>query len=64
MRDGDSPLVFVPDQLMGDDPEADKRGLREAFRKLVDDVDFDALLLAHGAPVVTVAREQLRDFVS
>ena len=64
VRDGDSPLVFVPDQLMGDDPEADKRGLREAFSKLVDEVDFDALLLAHGDPVVTGAREQLRAFVS
>src|SRR3954453_14209256 len=63
VRDGDSPLAFVPDQYMGD-PEKDKRGLREAFAKLVDEVDFDALLLAHGDPVVTGAREQLRAFAS
>ena len=63
VRDGDSPLAFVPDHLMGDDPEADKRGLREAFAKLVDEVDFGALLLAHGDPVVDGAREQLREFV-
>lgn len=62
VRDGDSPLAFVPDHLMGEDPEGDKRGLREAFARLVDEVDFDALLLPHGNPVVTGAREQLRTF--
>jgi hypothetical protein len=63
VRMGDSPLGFVPDQYM-DDPEADKRGLREAFARLAIEEDFDALLLAHGDPVVTGGREQLRAFVS
>ena len=64
VRFGDSGLIFVPDHLMGDDPERDKAGLREAFANLVDEVDFDALLLAHGDPVITDARDQLREFAS
>ena len=62
VRDGDSPLVFVPDHLMGDDPEADKRGLREAFARLAIEEDFDALLLAHGDPIRQGGRSALRTF--
>ena len=29
----DSGLGFVPDKLIGDDPEAVKEGLRESFRR-------------------------------
>ena len=58
---GDGPLGFVPDHLM-DDPERDKRGLREAFAKLADEEDFDALLLAHGDPLPTGGRDALRAF--
>lgn len=53
-------LQFVPDFLM-DEPEQTKRGLREAYRRLLD-LDFDLLLLAHGEPVVGGARDALRAF--
>ncbi len=54
-------LEFVPDFLM-DEPEQTKRGLRDAYRALLD-LDFDLLLLAHGDPVVGGARDALRAFV-
>jgi hypothetical protein len=54
-------LEFVPDFLM-DDPEHTKRGLRDAYRALLD-LDFDLLLLAHGDPVVGAASDALRAFV-
>jgi hypothetical protein len=53
-------LTFVPDGLM-DDPEDTKRGLREAYRGLLD-LDFDRLLLAHGEPVTSDAKRELRQF--
>jgi hypothetical protein len=54
-------LQFVPDSLM-DEPEQTKRGLREAYRGLLE-LDFGLLLLAHGDPVVGGARDALREFV-
>jgi hypothetical protein len=54
-------LSFVPDFLM-DDPEQTKAGLRNAYRGLLE-LDFDLLLLAHGDPVVTGAKDELRAFV-
>jgi len=63
-RGEDAPLSFVSDGLMGDDPEEVKRGLREAYRRLADEEEFDTLLIAHGAPLVGGAREALRAFVS
>jgi hypothetical protein len=61
-RDGESALAFVPDFLLGDDPEGVKAGLREAYARLLE-LDFDHLLLAHGAPVVGEGKERLREFV-
>jgi hypothetical protein len=58
----DEPLGFVPGQLM-DDPEETRAGLLEAFEQLLDRLDFDHLLLAHGGPVLRDGREQLRLFV-
>jgi hypothetical protein len=55
-------LGFVSDYLLGDDPEAIRAGLRERFRRLADEVEFDALLLAHGDPVRTGGRSALRTF--
>jgi hypothetical protein len=60
-RAGDE-LAFVPDSLM-DEPEDTKRGLREAYERLLD-LDFDLLLLAHGQPVVGGGRDALRKFVA
>jgi hypothetical protein len=54
-------LQFVPDSLM-DDPGQTKRKLRDAYRGLLE-LDFELLLLAHGAPVTSDARETLRAFV-
>jgi hypothetical protein len=58
----DGPLDFVPDWLMGDDPEAVKEGLRDSFSRLLT-LDFDHLLLAHGMPAVGDGKEQLRTFL-
>jgi hypothetical protein len=57
----DGAIGFVPDPLLGDDPEGVKEGLRRSFRRLLDH-DFDALLFAHGAPLVGGAKQALRDF--
>ena len=47
IRMDDGPLLFVPDFLMGDDPEAVKKGLTASYQNLLA-LDFDHLLLAHG----------------
>ena len=53
-------LGFVPEQYM-DEPDDTKRRLREAYTRLLD-LDFDTLLLAHGAPVVAGAKDALWGF--
>jgi hypothetical protein len=58
----DGPLGFVPDYLMGDDPESVRTGLCEAYRRLLS-LNFQHLLLAHGLPVVGDGKEQLRAFI-
>jgi hypothetical protein len=64
VRDGDGPLMFVPDFLMGDDPESVKRGLQAAYRRILErDASFDHLLLAHGAPWIGGGRKALQEFV-
>jgi hypothetical protein len=55
-------LGFVSDYLLGDDPPAIKEGLRAAFRRLCDENEFDALLLAHGDPMAHNGRSALRTF--
>lgn len=59
----DSGLTFVPDKYIGDDPEAVKEGLREAFRRLLAH-DFDALLVAHGAPMPSRGKSALLEFAA
>ena len=59
---GGGPLSFVPDHLMGDDPETVKAGLVDSFRGLLTR-EFDTLLMAHGEPVVGGAHGALSDFV-
>jgi len=46
-----------------DDPEDTKRALREAYGRLLD-LDFHALLLAHGEPIVRDGKEALREFAA
>lgn len=43
-------LRFVPDHLIGDNPEIVKERIRGAYGKLLDR-RFDALLFAHGPPI-------------
>lgn len=60
-------LRFVPDHLLvdeGEDAEPVKRGLLAQFARLLDEVDFDHLLCAHGDPIVGTGRTALRDFVA
>jgi hypothetical protein len=59
----DASLSFVPDDLLGDDPEAVKDGLAAAYRRLAA-LPFRHLLLAHGEPVVGEGREQLARFAA
>jgi hypothetical protein len=55
-------LTFVPDFLM-DDPEKTRAGLKAAYRRLLDELEFEHLLLAHGEPVIGTAREELAALV-
>ena len=55
-------LGFVPDPLLGDDPQAIRAGLREAFSRLAREQEFEALLLAHGEPVHAGGRSALLTF--
>jgi hypothetical protein len=64
VRNGDGELTYVPDALMGDDPEAVRTGLTAALSRLLERDDFDALLFAHGAPVPEGGRERLAAFVA
>jgi glyoxylase-like metal-dependent hydrolase (beta-lactamase superfamily II) len=57
------PLGFVPDSLM-DEPGATKRALLQACSRLLDELDFDSLLLAHGGPVIGDGRALLADLVA
>jgi hypothetical protein len=63
IRDGGGELSYVPDGLMGDDPQSVRAGLNAALRKLLERDDFDALLFAHGAPVPSGGRDLLAAFV-
>jgi hypothetical protein len=62
IRGSHGELGFVEDSLLGDDPQAVKDGLREAFERIVASEDFDALLLAHGEPMRHTGRSALRTF--
>lgn len=62
IRPGGGPLGFVPDFLIGDDPERVKRDLTSAFGQLLE-LEFDTLLFAHGDPLVGGGKEALREFV-
>jgi len=62
VRYGDE-LGFVPDPLLGEDPEAVKHGLREVFLRHLER-DFDHLLFAHGQPWIGGAKAALRRFLA
>lgn len=58
----DDPIGFVPDWLLGDDPEEVRQGLLSSFERLLE-LDFEHLLMAHGLPLVGDGKERLREFV-
>jgi hypothetical protein len=53
--------AFVPDHLM-DEPEQVKARTFERLRELLE-LDFDALLFAHGDPIPTGGRDALIEFI-
>jgi hypothetical protein len=56
-------LHFFSDELF-DDPRKDQAELKQAYARLTGELDFDALLTAHGNPIPTGGREQLREFAA
>lgn len=54
-------LSFVPDYLMGDDPDEVKRGLVKSFREIIKR-NFDSMLFAHAEPLIGGAKKALRRF--
>jgi hypothetical protein len=61
IREGNN-LGFVPDFLMGEDPETVKRGMIQALRRLLR-YNFDHLLFAHGKPWIGGGKKTLRKFL-
>lgn len=59
----DGGLGYVPDELMGDDPQGVKRGLHAAFTRLLAR-DFDHLLFAHGPPWIGHGKAALAGFLA
>ena len=64
VRMNDGPLQFVPDSLLGDDPDGVKDGLRAAYGRLIENYDFENVLLSHGGPIIGDGREQMRAFIA
>lgn len=62
IRPGGGAPRFVADFLIGDDPRRVKQDLTSAFERLLER-DFDALLFAHGDPLVGGGKRALREFV-
>jgi hypothetical protein len=56
-------LAFFPDELLGDDPEEIKEGLKRRMLTLLER-DFDHLLFAHGDPIIGRGKKALRDFAT
>jgi hypothetical protein len=48
---------------MGDDPDEVKRGLVKSFRAILKERSFDAVLFAHGEPIVNGGKKELRRFL-
>jgi glyoxylase-like metal-dependent hydrolase (beta-lactamase superfamily II) len=61
-QDQAGPLGFVPDSLM-DDPPHTKQGLLAAIARLLEELDFEHLLLAHGGPVIGDGRARMQELV-
>ena len=46
-----------------DDPPATKRALLAAYARLLDELDFEHVLLAHGDPLIGDGRARLQEVV-
>jgi hypothetical protein len=57
-----SPIEFPADELLGEQPDRARDGLKDALAGLLGR-DFDALLFAHGEPLVRNGKQALRRFV-
>ncbi|MEA2246461.1 MAG: hypothetical protein QOH46_990 [Solirubrobacteraceae bacterium] len=62
MRPAGSPVAFPADDDLGAHPLRKKKGLLEAFGGLLLR-DFEALLFAHGEPLLNDGKTALREFV-
>lgn len=56
-------LSLVPENLMGDDPEADREAILGGLERLSLELEFKHLLFAHGTPIVDDGRERLKEFL-
>ncbi|MGH7587856.1 MAG: hypothetical protein ACRELU_04620 [Gemmatimonadota bacterium] len=56
-------LGFVPEEYIGDDPPAIKKGIRESLARILDELEFQHLCLAHGEPILDDGAKRLRAFV-
>jgi hypothetical protein len=56
----DGTLVLLPASWLGDEAEEEHAHLRRGYARVVETIDFDAALPAHGDPVTSGAREAIR----
>lgn len=56
-------LGFVPEEHIGDDPPAIKRGIKESLARILEERDFRHVCLAHGEPILDEGAARLRAFV-
>jgi|SRR6185437_3820389 len=61
-REEDGSLAFMPDALLGENPETVKAGLCSNLMRMLDE-EFDALLFAHADPVLADGRSMLEEFL-
>jgi len=59
----DERLQFMPDYCFGD-VSAERQSIREGLARLARELDFEHLLLAHGAPLPDSGRARLREFAA
>jgi hypothetical protein len=56
-------LSLVPDNLMGDDPAADRAGILAGLARISEELSFQHLLFAHGTPIASEGQERLEAFL-
>ncbi|MGH7559195.1 MAG: hypothetical protein ACREMD_15720 [Gemmatimonadota bacterium] len=56
-------LGFVPEKHIGDDPPAIKKGIKESLARILEELEFRHLCLAHGDPILNDGADRLRAFV-